>query len=298
MSRPEPLPVYDRKAGRLIQEFMEDAPTTYETRPRRSFNQLLESYPLYDWLVALRQNTRSSAKKIDPFIRKHGIDMSEFKPVIYRSYAEFFDREFRPGVREFPKEPRVMGAFAEARYFGWKQLDSTKKLPVKDRSLAPAALLGSEERARPFRGGPVLLARLSPMDYHHVHYFDDGRTAGQHRLGYRLWTVNWHALQNKPDILFRNERSIHFLETKNFGRLAFVEIGALSVGRIVQMHRVEKPFMRGDEKSMFKFGGSAIVAFGEPGRWVPSDDIVAHTHENVEVLVRLGDEVARSEGAS
>ena len=55
-------------------------------------------------------------------------------------------------------------AFAEARYFGWKQLDSTKKLPVKDHSLAPAALLGSEERARPFRGGPVLLARLSPMD--------------------------------------------------------------------------------------------------------------------------------------
>jgi phosphatidylserine decarboxylase len=81
--------------------------------------------------------------------------------------------------------------------------------------------------------------------------------------------VNWHALQNKPDILFRNERLIHILETKNLGQLAFVEIGALSVGRIVQMHRVEEPFIRGDEKSMFKFGGSAIVAFGEPGRWVP-----------------------------
>jgi hypothetical protein len=31
---------------------------------------------------------------------------------------------------------------------------------------------------------------------------------------------------------------------------------------------------------------------------VPSDDILARTRENVEVLVRLGDEVARTGGTS
>ena len=36
-------------------------------------------------------------------------------------------------------------------------------------------------------------------------------------LGRSLWTVNWHALQNQPDILLRNERQIDILETKNFG---------------------------------------------------------------------------------
>jgi len=58
-------------------------------------------------------------------------------------------------------------------------------------------------------------------------------------------------------ILFRDERQIAILATKNFGQLAFVEIGAMSVGRIVQVHPRDMPFRRGDEKSVFKFGGAA-----------------------------------------
>jgi phosphatidylserine decarboxylase len=114
---------------------------------------------------------------------------------------------------------------------------------------------------------PVLLARLALVDYHHVHYPDDGRTLHQDRLGRRQWTVNWRALQSKPNILFSNERNINILETRNFGRLGFVEVGALSVGRIVQVHPLDVPFQCGEEKSVFRFGGSAIVVFGEPGAW-------------------------------
>jgi phosphatidylserine decarboxylase len=62
-------------------------------------------------------------------------------------------------------------------------------------------------------------------------------------------------LQNKPDILFRNERNINILQTENFGRVGFVEVGALSVGRIVQVHPLEEAFRRGEEKSLFRFGG-------------------------------------------
>jgi phosphatidylserine decarboxylase len=91
------------------------------------------------------------------------------------------------------------------------------------------------------------------MDYHHVHYPDDGETLDQARVGRRLWTVNWHALLNQEDILFRNERQINILQTSNFGRLAFVEVGAMSVGRIVQVHPLDTAFRRGEEKSIFKF---------------------------------------------
>ena len=65
----------------------------------------------------------------------------------------------------------------------------------------------------------------------------------------------------------QQERNINILETRNFGRLGFVEVGALSVGRIVQVHPLDVPFQRGEEKSVFRFGGSAIVVFGEPGAW-------------------------------
>jgi phosphatidylserine decarboxylase len=116
MGNPLPLPLWDRKAGKLVSEFMDDQPSTYESEPRRSLNQWLESHPVYDWLLAAYQNSRLSARKIGPFIRKHHIDMTEFEPIPYRSYAQFFERRLRPGVRSFPSAPGEMGAFAEARY--------------------------------------------------------------------------------------------------------------------------------------------------------------------------------------
>ena len=134
-ARPLPLPLWDRRAGKLVYEFMDDAPSTYESQPRRSLNQWLESHPLYDWILAAYQNSRLSARKIAPFIRKHRINMDEFEPVAYRSYAEFFERRFRQGVRPFPSEPASMGAFAEARYLAWERLDQTQEFPIKGHSL-------------------------------------------------------------------------------------------------------------------------------------------------------------------
>jgi hypothetical protein len=83
--KPLPLPVWDRQAGKLVQEFMDDHPATYDSRPRRSLTQWLESRRLYDWLIAAYQNSRWSGREIEPFISKHHIDMSEFKPVPYRA---------------------------------------------------------------------------------------------------------------------------------------------------------------------------------------------------------------------
>jgi phosphatidylserine decarboxylase len=291
MSKTLPLPVWDRRAGKLIEEMSDDHPATYESEPQRSLSQWLKSHPLFDWLVAAYENTRWSGREIEPFIRKHHIDMSEFEQREYRSFADFFDRRFVPGARKFPSSPGEMGAFAEARYFAWERLEGGETFPVKGHSLNAEQILGQASSARSFVGGPVLLVRLAPVDYHHVHYPDDGRTLSQHRLGGRLWTVNWHALQNKPDILFENERMVSILETRNFGRLAFVEVGALSVGRIVQVHPADAPFQRGEEKSFFRFGGSAIVMFGEPGKWRPFDDLLEHTKQRVETLARLGEPI-------
>jgi phosphatidylserine decarboxylase len=74
--------------------------------PRPVVRQWIKSQPLYDRLDAVYRNTRWSAREIDPFIRKDHIDMSEFEPVQYRSFAEFFDRRFWPGARKFPSAPK------------------------------------------------------------------------------------------------------------------------------------------------------------------------------------------------
>ena len=149
--KPLPLPVWDRQAGKLVQEFMDDHPATYDSRPRRSLTQWLESRRLYDWLIAAYQGSRWSAREIEPFISKHHIDMSEFKPGPYSSFADFFDREFLPGLRRFPAAPEQMGAFSEARYFAWTELLADQKFPVKGHSLSATHILGSERRLITFR---------------------------------------------------------------------------------------------------------------------------------------------------
>jgi phosphatidylserine decarboxylase len=76
---------------------------------------------------------------------------------------------------------------------------------------------------------------------------------------------------------------------QNFGRIGFVEIGALSVGRV---HFADQPFQRAEEKSVFRFGGSAIAVFGQAGHWRPSADVLKNTLNGIETMLRLGEEVA------
>lgn len=101
-----------------------------------------------------------------------------------------------------------------------------------------------------------------------------------------------NALRNQPDILFLNERSIQVLDTDNFGCVASVEVGALSVGRVVQEHDIKKPFRRGDRKAVFRFGGSAVVLYGERGKWRPADDLLRMMAQGTETFVRLGEPIA------
>jgi phosphatidylserine decarboxylase len=124
---------------------MDDHKATYESQPRRSITQWIKSQPLYDRLDAAYRNTRWSAREIEPFIRKYHIDMSEFEPVKYRSFAEFFDRRFRLGARKFPSAADEMGAFAEARYFAWDRLATEQLFPIKGHSLSAEHILGNAQ---------------------------------------------------------------------------------------------------------------------------------------------------------
>jgi hypothetical protein len=52
MAKPLPLPVWDRGAGKLVNEFMDDHKLTYESGPSRSTGQWIKSQPLFDQLYA------------------------------------------------------------------------------------------------------------------------------------------------------------------------------------------------------------------------------------------------------
>src|ERR1700757_857464 len=136
MAKPLPLPVWDRQGGKLVSEWMDDHTPTYESEPQRSITQWIKSQPLFDWLYAAYENTHWSAREIEPFVRKYHIDMSEFESREYRSFAEFFDRRLRPGVRSFPSAPGEMGAFAKRATSAG--LDSTPSSAFRSKGIRSA----------------------------------------------------------------------------------------------------------------------------------------------------------------
>ena len=80
MSKPLPTPVFDRRTGGLIQEFMDDSPATYESRPHRPFMQWKGlRRPGTGWSRPIK-TPLSAHPRSSPFVRKHGVDMSEFEP--------------------------------------------------------------------------------------------------------------------------------------------------------------------------------------------------------------------------
>ena len=77
-------------------------------------------------------------------------------------------------------------------------------------------------------------------------------------------SVNPIALARVPDVFHRNRRSVCELTTPAFGRIAYIEVGAINVASIVQTHSIG-PCERGQEKGFFQFGGSTVVLLFEPG---------------------------------
>jgi phosphatidylserine decarboxylase len=241
-------------------------------------------------LYGAYQNSSASRKKIPSFIEHFKIPMEEYEERDFRSFNDFFIRKFKTGQRKFEMAENILAAPAEGRYLGWEKISPDQKFPVKGSDLNPEALLGSADIARAFEGGSLLIARLCPVDYHRFHYPDAGRTWDSFRIHGKFHSVNPAALRYRSEIFFTNERQVSLLDTKNFGRIAYIEVGALCVGKIVQTH-LRPDFDRGDEKGYFLFGGSTVILLGQPGVWKPSADILNQTASKMETLIRLGDAV-------
>lgn len=239
--------------------------------------------------------------KVPKFVKNFNIDLSEYEPgsvkvekqeLSYKNFNEFFIRKFKTGKRKFVSDESQMPAFCEARYYAYDAIHDDLKIPVKGNFLNAIDLINDPELAAPFVGGPLLLARLCPVDYHRYHYPDHGKTTKSFSVHGEFHSVNPLALKFKEDIFIKNERRVSILETKNFGKLAYIEVGAVMVGKIVQSHDENKSFRRGQEKGYFLFGGSTVIVLGEPGLWSPSEDILENTAKGIETYIKLGESIA------
>ena len=249
---------------------------------------------LHSWIYRQYKASVITRKQALGDIEKFQIDMSEFAIEEHEigCYRDFFLRRFKPNRRPFDDNKQTLAAFAEGFYLGYETTHDEILFPVKGGFLSAEHILENANISQTFSGGPVLVCRLSPIDYHWFHFPCDGEVVDSYHRPGHVHAVNMVALRHKQDIFCTNERLVNLLRTAEFGNLAYVEVGAMGVGRIHQTYS-GKQFIRGQEKGYFDFGASTIIVFGEKGRWQPSDDILAHTAQHRETKVRLGQSVAQ-----
>jgi phosphatidylserine decarboxylase len=246
------------------------------------------------------QDSYLSRKKVRPFIKNFNIPIDQYLPGSvkaddardsYKSFNEFFVRGLRPGARTFVSDGQ-MPAPADARYVGFESINDQEVYPVKGEFLRAKDLIGKSKYASEFENGPLFIARLCPVDYHRYHYPDAGSTLESYTINGKFYSVSPIALSAMPEIFIKNERRVSILETQQFGKLAYIEVGATMVGKIVQSFDEDSSYKRGDQKGYFLFGASTVIIVGEKGKWKPSLDIIENTKNNMETYIKLGDEAA------
>lgn len=237
-------------------------------------------------------DSRLSKPFINPFIKKSGIDMSDYNMYDFRSYNDFFTRTIRPGKRPADTDRSHLISPCDSKLTAYRISDSSI-FCIKNSMYRVSDLLKSRQLAEHYSGGYCLIFRLEVDDYHRYIYIDDGIKSRNIRIGGELHTVNPIALSHY-NIYKRNAREFTIMRTENFGYVIQVEVGAMFVGRIVNHHGKSR-ITRGTEKGYFEFGGSTIVLLIERDRAVIDDDILENSANGCETVVKCGEKIGNKQ---
>lgn len=236
------------------------------------------------------QKSRFSKYKIRPFIEVFKIDTEEFLDPIssFSSFNDFFIRKLKPECRPIANGQDIAVLPADARYLVYPNLLQTAGIWVKGEKFSVEELLGKETLAHKYEKGSCVLARLCPTDYHRFHFPVSGMAGVPKLIRGSLFSVNPLALKRNIHILTENKRMVTEIQTKNFGTILYIEVGATHVGSIHQTFTPNEPYAKGDEKGYFSFGGSCIILLFEPFRIQFDQDLVDASRRGIEVRGLLG----------
>lgn len=260
--------LYKRKIGRAL--------LSYIVKPRHSI------------FVGYFLNLRISKLLIHPFIIINKIDMTDYEKNEFTSYNDFFTRKIKPEKRRIDKNPNHFISPCDGKLNVY-HIENDCNFIIKNTSYTMESLLRDKNLANRYKGGSLLIFRLTVDDYHRYCYVDNGyKTKNRHIQGV-LHTVNPVANDVIP-IYKENTREYTVLKSENFGNLLIMEVGALFVGRIVNYHE-EIRVLRGEEKGKFEFGGSTIVVCVEKGKIVIDQDVLKNTNMGIETVVKMGEKI-------
>lgn len=283
------MKIYDRKTKTyedIVQYGAGKLDFLYNNPVGRIFLRIAVS-PFVSNIYAYKNAKKSSVKKIPAFIKEHNIDMSDFEDREYKSFTDFFTRKIRYGKRPVDMTPGALISPADSKLLVY-EIEKDTVMRIKGRTYTADEILGDSENAKEFAGGYALVFRLTVDDYHRFCYPDKGCLISKRFIKGKLHTVSPVSKNHK--IYMENTRLVNLLKTEKFGTIAYIEVGAMLIGRIVD--NGTDVFEKGQEKGYFEPGGSTVIIMV---RNVEIDkDIMEQSASGIETKVRYGERIGRA----
>lgn len=279
----------DRKTGAVVTEsVMGDKALkfAYETALGRTLWPVLFGSKLVSALMGAYYDSPKSKKAIASLASIPGCLVEEAEKPLdeYGSFNEFFTRRLKAGARA------VGGGLvspADGRLMLYLGADADSPFPLKGATKSLRTVFGADAPSGKY---DIAVIRLAPVDYHRFHFPCDSKLEGEVKvIPGKYHSVNPIALLKYPDVYADNERQIAKLSAA-FGEYYLVDVGAFGVGTIVQTF-AGREFKQGDEKGLFKFGGSTVIFIAKAGTIKFDEDIVKNSERGLETRVLCGEKI-------
>lgn len=248
----------------------------------------LITHPLFTELIGSYMDKPSSARLIDGFVRRNGIELSEYQDASYGCFNDFFTRRVKPELRPIDREPTHLISPCDG-YMSAYRISADSVFSIKQSDYSIYDLVADRELANRYLNGVCVILRLDVENYHRYCYIDEGTKSRNVRINGRYHPVQPIVVYKRP-VFRQNTREYTVMNTENFGSVVQIEVGACLVGRIVNHDEVCRTH-RGREKGFFQFGGSTIVLLFEKNAVELPESVFAMTATGRETPVKLGQQI-------
>lgn len=227
-----------------------------------------------------------SKPMIGKYIKRYGIDLSQFEDTEYRSFSDFFIRKRKEPAFDADPSHLISPCDGLVSFF---PINAESIFEIKNSLYRISDLLKDESCAEKFTGGDCLIFRLRAQDYHRYCFIDSAYVHENRFFEGQLHSVQPIACLHYP-VYRLNRRVCTVMDTENFGTVAQIEVGAVAVGGIVNPFencQVEK----GKEMGRFELCGSTIVMLFEKGRIQLLPELAEKLTDGREAPVRYGEQI-------
>ena len=264
----------------------------YNPFGKLALNAIIKRKFLSSW-YGKNMDSKKSCEKIEDFVKNNSINMKESIKKIneFTSFNDFFIRKLKDGARKIDQSETALVSPADGKIFAINNFKGLDKFFVKGQEFSMKEFLNDEKLAKQFENGTFLIIRLAPADYHRYHFPLNGKISENKEINGYYYSVSPHAIRTNFKIFCENKREYSILETKEFGDVCIVEVGATMVGGIKQTYKENSFVKKGDEKGYFFFGGSTVILLFEKDKIQIDEDILKNSSNGIETKIFMGEHI-------